>query len=257
VETQSTEANPDFMLSLARGLAIIEAFEDRPEGVTVADISERTGLSRAAVRRALITLKILGYATSAGSIYRLTGRILRVGFSYLSSQPLAILAAPVLEDISNTILESSSLSILDGDEILYLARSATKRVMGIGLSVGSRLPAYCSSMGRVLLAHLPEEKIHEYLEHVELKPLTTRTITDPIVLQAELRKIRQQGFALVDEELEQGLRSIAVPVSKRDGQVVASINSGMHTSRGSSADMITRILPALQRGAETIQRSLA
>jgi len=257
VETNPNDANPDFMLSLARGLAIIEAFEDRPDGVTVADISERTGLSRAAVRRALITLKILGYATSAGSIYRLTGRILRIGFSYLSSQPLSILAAPVLEDISNSIHESSSLSILDGDEILYLARSATKRVMGIGLRVGSRLPAYCSSMGRVLLAHLPEEKITEYLERVELKPLTTRTITDPVVLQAELRKIRQQGFALVDEEMEQGLRSIAVPVSKRDGQIVAAINSGIHTSRASATDLIDRILPALQRGAEAIQCSLA
>ena len=257
VETKPNDANPDFMLSLARGLAIIEAFEDRPDGVTVADISERTGLSRAAVRRALITLKILGYATNAGSIYRLTGRILRIGFSYLSSQPLSILAAPVLEDISNNIHESSSLSILDGDEILYLARSATKRVMGIGLRVGSRLPAYCSSMGRVLLAHLPEEKITEYLERVELKPLTTRTITDPVVLQAELRKIRQQGFALVDEELEQGLRSIAVPVSKRDGQIVAAINSGIHTSRASATDLIDRILPALQRGAEAIQCSLA
>ena len=149
------------------------------------------------------------------------------------------------------------MSILDGDEILYLARSATKRVMGIALRVGSRLPAYCSSMGRVLLAHLPEEKITEYLERVELKPLTTRTITDPVVLQAELRKIRQQGFALVDEELEQGLRSIAVPVSKRDGQIVAAINSGIHTSRASAGDLIDRILPALQRGAEAIQRSLA
>jgi IclR family transcriptional regulator, pca regulon regulatory protein len=257
VEEITNEANPDFMLSLARGLAIIEAFEDRPDGVTVADVAERTGLSRAAVRRALITLRILGYATNSGSIYRLTGRILRVGFSYLSSQPLSILAAPVLEDITNAIHESSSLSILDGDEILYLARSSTKRVMGIGLSVGSRLPAYCSSMGRVLLAHLPEDKLREYLAHVDLKPHTTRTITDPVVLEAELRKVRQQGYALVDEELEQGLRSIAVPVARREGQVVAAINSGVHTSRASAADLIDRILPALKRGSEMMQRSLA
>jgi IclR family pca regulon transcriptional regulator len=251
------ETNPDFMLSLARGLAVIEAFEDRPEGVTVADVSEKTGLSRAAVRRVLITLRILGYATSTGSIYRLTGRILRVGFSYLSSQPLSILATPILEDVTNTIHESSSLSILDGDEILYLARSATKRVMGIGLTVGSRLPAYCSSMGRVLLAHLPENELRGYLKRVDLKPLTTRTITDPIVLEAELRKVRQQGYALVDEELEQGLRSIAVPVARRDGQVVAAINSGVHTSRASAEDIIRRILPVLKKGAESIQRSLA
>jgi IclR family pca regulon transcriptional regulator len=257
VDTTPIETNPDFMLSLARGLAVIEAFEDRPDGVTVADVAERTDLSRAAVRRALITLKILGYATNAGSVYRLTGRILRVGFSYLSSQPLSILATPVLEDITNTIHESSSLSVLDGDEILYLARSATKRVMGISLSVGSRLPAYCSSMGRVLLAHLPEEQLRDYLDRIELKPYTTRTITDRVVLEAELRKVRQQGYALVDEELEQGLRSIAVPVARREGQVVAAINSGVHTSRASASDIIERILPTLKRGAGMIQRSLA
>jgi IclR family pca regulon transcriptional regulator len=257
VETPEIESNPDFMLSLARGLSVIEAFEDRPEGVTVADVAERTQLSRAAVRRALITLKILGYATNSGSIYRLSGRILRVGFSYLSSQPLSILATPVLEDITNTIHESSSLSILDGDEILYLARSATKRVMGIGLSVGSRLPAYCSSMGRVLLAHMPEDQLNAYLARVDLKPFTTRTITDPVVLRAELRKVRMQGYALVDEELEQGLRSIAVPVARREGQVVAAINSGVHTSRASAEDIIVRILPTLKRGADMIQRSLA
>jgi IclR family transcriptional regulator, pca regulon regulatory protein len=257
VKTKSAEANPDFMLSLARGMAVIEAFEDQPDGVTVADVSERTGLSRAAVRRALITLTILGYATNAGSIYRLSGRILRIGFSYLSSQPLSILATPVLEEISNSIHESSSLSILDGDEIVYLARSAQKRVMGISLNVGSRLPAYCSSMGRVLLAHLSEDQLRAYLKRVELKPYTTRTITDPVVLEAELRKVRQQGYSLVDEELEQGLRSIAVPVARREGQVVAALNSGVHTSRASAADMIERILPPLQRGAEQIRRSLA
>jgi IclR family transcriptional regulator, pca regulon regulatory protein len=152
--------------------------------------------------------------------------------------------------------ESHSRSV-DGDEILYLARSATKRVMGVGLSVGSRLPAYCSSMGRVLLAYLPDDQLRAYLDRVELKPFTTRTITDPIVLESELRKVRQQGYALVDEELEQGLRSIAVPVARREGQVVAAINSGVHTSRASAEDLIDRILPTLKRGAEMIQRSLA
>lgn len=244
------------MLSLARGLAVIEAFEGRSDGVTVADVAERTGLSRAAVRRALITLKLLGYATQTGPTYRLTGRILRAGFSYLSAQSLHTLAAPILEEITAAIHESSSLSVLDGDEILYLARSATQRVMRIGLVIGSRLPAYCSSMGRVLLAHLPEEELDAYLKRVELKALTTRTITDPFVLGAELRRVRKQGFSLVDEELEEGLRSIAVPVTDRSGKVVASINSGVPASRVNAAEMIERFLPELRKGADAISRTL-
>jgi IclR family pca regulon transcriptional regulator len=256
LDTRQYESNPDFNLSLARGLAVIEAFEDRPDGVTVADVAERTGVTRASVRRALITLKLLGYASQTGPVYRLNGRILRVGFSYLSSQPLSILAAPVLEEITATIHESSSLSILDGDEILYLARSATKRVMGVGLVVGSRLPVYCSSMGRVLLANLPEADIQAYLQRVELKPHTTRTITDPVVLAAELRKVKQQGYSLVDEELEEGLRSLAVPVTRREGQVVASINTGVHASRVTAAELIDRFLPVLRRAAASIKQSL-
>lgn len=256
LDTRQYENNPDFILSLARGLAVIEAFEDRPSGVTVADVAERTGLSRAAVRRALITLNLLGYASHSGPIYRLHGRILRVGFSYLSSQSLPLLAAPVLEEITANIHESSSLSILDGDEILYLARSAAKRVMSIGLVVGSRLPAYCSSMGRVLLANLPEAELTAYLERVELKPRTTRTITDPPVLAVELRRIREQGYSLVDEELEEGLRSLAVPVRTRAGQVVASINTGVHSYRVSSADLMDRFLPVLRSGAFSIGQSL-
>jgi IclR family pca regulon transcriptional regulator len=256
LDTRPFENNPDFILSLARGLAVIEAFEDRLDGVTVADVAERTGLSRAAVRRALITLNLLGYAKHTGSVYRLNGRILRIGFSYLSSQSLPRLAQPVLEEITAKIHESSSLSVLDGDEILYLARSATKRVMSVGLVVGSRLPAYCSSMGRVLLANLSEPELDAYLARVTLKPHTTRTITDPLVLKSELRRIRQQAYSLVDEELEEGLRSIAVPVTTRSGVVVASINSGVHASRVNASEMIDRFLPALRNGASAISQSL-
>src|SRR4051794_30535904 len=152
LQLEAFEGDPDFVLSLARGLTVIEAFQDRPDGVTVGDVAARTGLSRAAVRRLLITLELLGYASHNGPVYRLSSRALRLGFSFLSSSSLSVLALPILEEISAVIHESSSISVLEGDEIVYLARSATQRVMSVGLSVGSRLPAYCTSMGRVMLA---------------------------------------------------------------------------------------------------------
>src|SRR4051812_38337012 len=171
------EGNPDFVLSLARGLAVIEAFQNQRDGVTVADVAARTGLSRAAVRRLLITLELLGYATHNGPIYRLGTRVLRLGFSFLSSFSLAALAAPVLEELATTFHESCSISVLEGDEIVYVARSATTRVMSVGLSIGSRLPAYCTSMGRVLLAAMSDDELNEYLKRITPKAHTPKTIT--------------------------------------------------------------------------------
>ncbi len=250
------EGNPDFVLSLARGLAILEAFEERRDGATVGDVAARTGLSRAAVRRILITLELLGYASHTGPVYRLGSRVLRLGFSFLSSSSLAALAGPLLEEVSAAIHESSSLSALEGDEIVYLARSAANRVMAVGLSIGSRLPAYCTSMGRVLLASLSEEDLVLYLARVKLEPYTDRTITAKAELAAELERVRGQGYALVDEELEVGLRSLAVPVRTRAGRVVAAMNTGVHASRVAPEEMIGRFLPVLQDGAERLGKAL-
>jgi len=249
MELKNGAGDPDFVLSLARGLAVVEAFQDRIDGVTVGDVSTRTGLSRAAVRRLLITLEQLGYATHNGPVYRLGSRVLRLGFSFLSSSSLATLAGPVLEQVSAAIQESSSLSTLEGDEIVYLARSATRRVMSVGLSIGSRLPAYCTSMGRVMLAAARAEDLAAYLERVELRPLTSKTIWNKAALSAELERVRAQGFALVDEELEVGLRSLAVPVQSRAGKVVAAMNTGVHASRARPEEMVERFLPALREGA--------
>ncbi len=177
--------NPDFVLSLARGLSVIEAFQDRPDGVSVGDVAARTGLSRAAVRRLLITLEMQGYATHNGPVYRLGSRVLRLGFAFLSSHSLPALAQPVLEEISSVIRESSSLSILEGYDIVYLARSATRRVMSVGISVGTRLPAYCTSMGRVLLAALPDDDVEIFLADVLVENHTRNTITDAPGLRAE------------------------------------------------------------------------
>jgi len=251
------EGNPDFVLSLARGLRIIETFESHTEGRSVGDIARQTGLSRAAVRRSLLTLQLLGYGETDGRVYRLTTRALRLGFSYLSSASLPTLAQPVLERITERVHESSSLSVLEGDEIVYIARSAAKRVMSVGLSVGSRLPAYCSSMGRVLLAALPEDRLSAYLRRVELKPLTPKTITNKKLLQEIVVRVRSDRFAMTDEELELGLRSIAVPVLSRSGRVAASMNIGVHAARVTAAEMIHRFLPILQEHAQALGQVLA
>ncbi|HUI57216.1 MAG TPA: IclR family transcriptional regulator C-terminal domain-containing protein [Bryobacteraceae bacterium] len=239
------ERDPDFVLSLARGLQVIEAFHEKPDGLTVSEVASKTGFSRAAVRRLLITLETLGYAEHKDSSFRLTSRILRLGFSFISSNSLARLSLPMLEQLSAHIHESCSVSLLDGAQIVYLARSAPKRVMTIDLGVGSRLPAYCTSMGRVLLAALAATDLEQYLAQAELKPLTQKTICDPEKLVQVIAEVRSQGYALVDEELELGLRSIAVPVVSQSGRVVAAMNSGVHAARVSSAELVERILPAL------------
>jgi IclR family pca regulon transcriptional regulator len=253
---KALEGNPDFVLSLARGLEVIKAFEDRPDGVTVGDVAARTGFSRAAVRRLLITLELQGYASHNGPVYRLSTRTLRLGFSFLSSSSLSVLALPILEEISALIHESSSMSMLEGDDIVYLARSATQRVMSVGLSVGSRLPAYCTSMGRVMIAAMAREDFTAYLRRIELKKRTPKSITRKTAFAAELERVRQQGYALVDEELELGLRSLAVPVRSRSGKVVAAINTGVQAARSSATEMIERFLPVLREGAERLSIAL-
>ena len=251
------EGNPDFVLSLARGLRVIETFEGHTDGQSVSDVARRTGLSRAAVRRSLMTLQILGYAESNGAIYRITTRALRLGFSYLSSASLPALAQPVIERITELVHESSSVSVLDGNEIVYIARSTSKRVMSVGLSVGSRLPAYCTSMGRILLAALADEVLSAYLKRVEVKALTPKTITDKELLREIVVRIRSDKFAITDEELEMGLRSIAVPVFSRSGRAIAAMNIGVHAARVSAAEMIHRFLPILQENARALGQVLA
>jgi IclR family transcriptional regulator, pca regulon regulatory protein len=243
------EGNPDFVLSLARGLSVIEAFEGHTEGQTVADISRSTGLSRAAARRSLITLQLLGYVESSGRTYRLKTRVLTLGFSYLSSNSLPAIVQPTLEHITELVHESSSLGVLEGEQVVYIGRSTAKRVMSVGLSVGSRLPAYCTSLGRVLLAALPEAELAAYLQVTHVKALTPKTITDKQLLGDIIRSVRSDGFAITDEELELGLRSIAVPVKTHQNKVVAAMNIGVQAARVSAAEMIHRFLPILQENA--------
>lgn len=250
------EGDPNFVLSLARGLRVIEAFEGHPEGLSVADAARRTGFSRAAVRRLLMTLELLGYAESNGRAYRLRTRVLKLGFSYLSSTSLSAAAQPILERLTEIVHESSSMSVLDDDQIVYLARSTSKRVMSVGLSVGSRLPAYCTSMGRVLLSALSESELAAYLERIELKALTPKTVTEEGLLRDIIRRVQTDGYALVDEELELGLRSIAVPVKTPQNRVVAAMNIGVLAARVSTAEMIHRFLPHLLEQARLLSHCL-
>ncbi len=244
--------DPSFMTSLARGLAVIRAFGEQRRSLTIAQISHKTGIPRAAVRRCLHTLRQLGYADSEANNFSLTPKILTLGYSYLSSTPLAVTAQPCLNDISRTLHESSSLAVLDGNDVLYIARAATSRIMSIALNAGSRLPAYCTSLGRAMLAHLPDDELHAYLQRVELKPFTERTVVSEKRLRDTLAGVRQAGYSIVEEELEVGLRSIAVPVRGASGRVTAALNVGAQAARVPRKQMEEEFLPVLLRGAQEL-----
>ena len=243
-------SDPNFMTSLARGLSVIRAFTEREPNLTIADIAKITGLPRAAARRCLLTLMQLGYAGSDGRTFHLKPKILALGYSFLSSAPLATILDPLIEQVSGAVQESCSAAVLDEDDVVYIARAATKRIMSVGLNVGSRLPAYCTSMGRVLLAALPEAELDAYLARVPLKPYTERTITAADALKRELERVRDRGFSLVDQELELGLRSIAVPIRTAAGGVVAAMNISAQAARVTCPEMEVQFLPHLYRASE-------
>lgn len=246
--------DPNFMTSLARGLIVIQAFTQQTPQMTISQLSAKTGLSRAAVRRCLYTLTKLGFAGAEdGSRYGLRPRMLTLSHSYTASSTLSTAAQPILERMSASLRESFSVATLDGDDIVYIARTTVDRVMvAVDLHIGSRLPAYCTSMGRVLLAYLPQDKLEQYLSRVELIPRTTRTITSVDKLRLALRNVRRTGYALVDQELEVGLRSLAVPVYAPSGRVVATINLSGHAPRMPVYDMQTRFLPHLRNAANEL-----
>ncbi len=241
--------DPSFMTSLARGLAVVKAFSDQRRAMTIAQISHKTGIPCAAVRRCLYTLKQLGYAGSEANNFYLKPKILTLGYSYLSSTPLTVSAQPCLNQVSQTLGESCSLAVFEQDEVLYISRSQTSRVMSIALNAGSRLPAYCTSLGRVMLAALPPAELNAYLARVPLRPYTDRTVVSEERLREILEETAQQGFAIVEEELEIGLRSIAVPVRGATGTVMAALNVGAQATRVSRAQMEQVFLPALLNAA--------
>lgn len=246
----------DFVQSLERGLAVIRAFDaNRPE-LTLSDVARATDLTRAAARRFLLTLVELGYMRSDGRLFALRPRILELGYAYLSSLSLPEVAQPHMEALVARVHESCSVSVLDGTDVIYVARVPTKRIMTVSISVGTRFPAYATSMGRVLLAAQTDDWLDAFLESIDLARLTERTTTDPASLRALLTKVRVQGYSLVDQELEQGLRSIAVPLHDVDGGVIAAMNISLHVTRGTADMMRKELLPALLATAEAIETDL-
>ncbi|WP_420146397.1 IclR family transcriptional regulator domain-containing protein [Sphingobium sp.] len=246
------QGDPEFMTSLARGLSVLRCFADQQRPMTIAQASRLTGLSRPSVRRCLHTLVRLGYATQDGSSYALRPKTLSLGFAYLSSSSLAMRAQPMLDSLRDRLGESCSLGVLDEAEVYYVARAETTRIMSISLRVGSRLPLYATSMGRVLLAAMPGAERKTYLHSVNMQKFTDRTETSPATLMAYIDKVQEDGFAIVDQELELGLRSLAVPVRGAQGQVIAALNIGTHAQRVPAAKLRSQYLPELRRVAQDI-----
>jgi IclR family pca regulon transcriptional regulator len=247
----------DFVQSLERGLLVLRAFNARQPAMTLAEVARATKLTRATARRVLHTLVTLGYASTDGRLFELTPLVLDLGHAYVSSLRLPDIAEPFMEELSARVHESVSASVLDGAEIVYVARIPTKRIMAVSLSIGSRLPAAWTSMGRVLLAGLPDAELERIIASRRGPGPTERAITDHGALLAEIAVVRQQGFAIVDQELEEGVRSAAVGLHDRRGRVIAAINVGTHASRVTLKEMRTVILPNLTETARLIDARLA
>jgi IclR family transcriptional regulator, pca regulon regulatory protein len=235
----------DFMGGFAKGLKIIEAFDEGKPRLSIAEASKLSGLDRATARRCLLTLSQLGYADYDGKFFSLTPKILRLGHAWLSVTPLPAILQPHLDQLSERVGQSASASVLDGCEIVYIARASQRRIMSINLTPGSRLPCFSASMGRVLLAALSDQEAREVLDRSSLVANTAMTKTDPDVLMAEIAKVRVNGYAIIDQELEIGLCSIAVPVYDDRGKVVAAINIGAPAALIAASEMAERFLPAL------------
>ncbi|MGK0716603.1 IclR family transcriptional regulator domain-containing protein [Leucobacter sp. W1153] len=252
----ATPDNADFVQSLARGIGVIRAFDaDHPE-LTLSDVARRVDISPAAARRFLRTLETLGYVRSDGRQFALTPRVLELGFSYLSALSLPEIMQPHLERLSRAVDESVSAAVLAGQNIVYVARVPTRRIMSVRITIGTSFPAYATSLGRALLAHLPERDLAQVLQETEWRSITERTITEPEALMPELDRVRNEGYAIVDGELELGLRSVAAPVRGRDGQVTSAVNVSTSASRDSLERVLEHHLPLLLDTTNAIEADL-
>lgn len=244
--------------SLERGLAVIRAFTGARPAMTVADAAKVTGLTRATARRILHTLCTLGYVASDGKTYTLTPLVLDLGHAYVSSLQLPDIAMPYMESLSASVHESVSAAVLEGTEVVYVARVPTQRIMAVALSIGSRLPAAWTSLGRVLLSGLDDHKLDQVLEKIRFDEAPTgSSVRSPEALRASLDLVRRQGWALLDQELERGVRSISAPLHDRRGSIVAAINVGTPAGRVSIEQLTSTILPELLATASAIDAHLA
>ena len=256
-EIEAFAGDPNFMTSLARGLAVVRGFSQEQRRLSIAQLSQKTGIPRAAVRRVLYTLTRLGYVGSEdGRHYALQPRLLSLGHAFLSSTPLVTAAQPFLDQVSEAVDESCSLASLEGDDILYLARSVTSRIISITLNVGSRLPAYCTSIGQVLLAELAPPALDAYLARVRISRFTDQTPGSVPALRSLLAQVRETGHALAVEQMEIGVMSVAVPIRSVTGHAIAGVNVIAQTGRGSPAELVERCLPPLKAAAGALSAQL-
>ncbi len=245
-----------YVQSFARGLEVIRSFSSDAPEQTLSEVAARSGLTRAGARRILLTLQTLGYVHSDGKLFRLTPRILDLGFAYLSSMPIWNLAEPVMERLAEQVGESCSAAVLDRSDIVYVMRVHTHKILSLNLGVGSRLPAYCTSMGRLLLAGLSDAEAEQRIRDSERMARTRHSLTEVSDLLAKVREARAQGWCRVDQELEEGLISMAAPVFDKTGSVVAALNISGQANRSNALTMQREMLPALREAAQTITRLL-
>ena len=258
LEEALTPEDRDFVTALASGLDVIMAFDDTHPRMTLSEVAERTGMNRAKARRFLLTLHSLGYVRKTQRYFELTPRVLQLGYSYLASNSYRNVIQKYLEEITDQCGESSSLGVLDGDDVIYVARSsAPHRLMAITLSVGTRLPAAYTSMGRVLLAQLTETELDAYLERISLERHTAKTITDKGELKACIETVRHEGYAITDQELDSGLRSLAVPAFDANGRLLGAINISTNAARVDLKTLTGEYLPLLQDKARAIESTIS
>lgn len=256
-DSNNSIKSSDFIQSLERGLSIIQAFSQEHPDLTVSEAAKITNLSRPTVRRIFLTLEELGYVHAINGRYTLTARVLSLGYAYISSKNIWEFTHPHMRNLVKKTDESTSIAVLDQTEIVYVARIPTKRIMTISLDIGSRLPAYATSMGQVLLAHLTPSELDDYFNSVELKPFTNKTIIDRELLMGELEEIREKGWASAEQQLEDGLHSIAAPIRNKEGKVIAAINISAHAGRISQQLKDDFYIPVLLQTADKISKDIS
>jgi IclR family pca regulon transcriptional regulator len=247
---------PDFVTALARGLAVIRAFGAHSSRMSLAEIARRVDLPRATVRRSLITLETLGYVETDGKTFMLTPQVLSLGHSYLTSMPVTRAVRPYLEKMSALLNEASSAGILDRDDAVFVARVPVRRVSVENVPAGSRIPAYCTSMGRVLLAAQSDEMIEEYLARIEPHAYTPRTITNPAKIRDAIFEARIVSYSIVEEELDAGVVAISVPIKNAHDRTVAALNVVSHVDRATSEQMVDRFLPHMRDATKELRSQL-
>ncbi|MEP6564035.1 MAG: IclR family transcriptional regulator C-terminal domain-containing protein [Mesorhizobium sp.] len=246
-------ASRDHVGSLGRGLAVMEILARHPAGMTLTEMAEEAGLTRAGARRFLLTLAATGYATQSGRLFSLSPRLLTVARTWLGGASLWTFAAPILREVAGQFNEACNAAVLSGEDVVYVARVPGRRILSVSLDVGTRLPAHCTSMGRILLAGLAPDELQTFVAHAKIERRTPKTITERRSLAEGIAKARADGFAIVDEELELGLRSIAVPINDRTGRTAAAINVSTQSARFSVKEMEKEILPALLAAKQRIE----